>query len=142
MRPLILFGIILGAILLIMQLARYRLLFMLHSESLYTAFIALLCCAVGIWAGLSWRKNLQHRKATAPPIQEPLPGEGRTHHLSPREMEVLQLMAAGLSNQEIAEALFVSLNTIKTHGANIFAKLDVRWRTQAIQKAKSLGLLP
>ena len=62
--------------------------------------------------------------------------------LSKRELEVLQLIAEGLSNQEIAARLFVSLNTIKTHSSRIFEKLDVKRRTQAIEKAKRLNLIP
>ena len=62
-------------------------------------------------------------------------------NITPREYEVLQLIAQGLSNQEIAERLFLSLNTVKTHTSNVFSKLDVQRRTQAIQKAKELGLL-
>ena len=61
--------------------------------------------------------------------------------LSKRELEVLALMAQGLSNQEIAERLFVSLNTIKTHSSNVFTKLDVERRTQAVEKAKRLSLI-
>ena len=62
--------------------------------------------------------------------------------ISKRELEVLQLMAEGLSNAEIAGRLYVSLNTIKTHASNIFFKLDAGRRTQAIEKAKSLCLIP
>lgn len=62
--------------------------------------------------------------------------------ISKREHEVLELMAQGLSNKEIAEKLFVSLNTVKTHSANLFTKLDAKRRTQAIQKAKELSLIP
>ena len=62
--------------------------------------------------------------------------------ISSRELDVLQLMAQGLSNQEIAERLFVSLNTIKTHSSNLFFKLEVERRTQAIEKAKRLNLIP
>ena len=62
--------------------------------------------------------------------------------ISKREHEVLELMAKGLSNQEIADKLFVSLNTIKTHSSNLFLKLEVSRRTQAIKKAKELGLIP
>ncbi len=61
--------------------------------------------------------------------------------LSARELEVLQAMAEGLSNQEIAGRLFVSLNTIKTHSSNIFGKLDVRRRTQAIETARRLKII-
>jgi ATP/maltotriose-dependent transcriptional regulator MalT len=62
--------------------------------------------------------------------------------ISKREHEVLELMAKGLSNQEIADNLFVSLNTIKTHSSNLFIKLQVGRRTQAVQKGKELGLIP
>ena len=62
--------------------------------------------------------------------------------ISKREYDVLGLMAQGLSNQEIADTLFISLNTVKTHTANIFLKLDTKRRTQAIQKAKELRLIP
>jgi ATP/maltotriose-dependent transcriptional regulator MalT len=61
--------------------------------------------------------------------------------LSNREIEVLQLMAAGLSNQEIANQLYVSLNTVKTHSAKLFEKMDVKRRTQAIEKAKRLQII-
>ena len=62
--------------------------------------------------------------------------------ISKRELEVLTLMAKGLSNQEIATSLFVSLNTVKTHSAKLFEKLEVKRRTQAIETAKKLQLLP
>jgi len=61
--------------------------------------------------------------------------------ISRRELEVLNLMAAGLSNEEIAGKLFISLNTVKTHSVNIFMKLDVKRRTQAIEKAKRLNII-
>ena len=62
--------------------------------------------------------------------------------LSKRELEILDLMAQGHSNQEIASQLFVSLSTVKTHNQNLFEKLDVKRRTQAIEKAKRLNLIP
>jgi NarL family two-component system response regulator LiaR len=62
-------------------------------------------------------------------------------NLSKRELEVLQLMADGLSNQEIAERLFLSLNTIKTHSSKLFEKLEVDRRTQAVDKAKKLNII-
>jgi LuxR family maltose regulon positive regulatory protein len=62
--------------------------------------------------------------------------------LSEREVEVLQLIAEGLANQEVGSQLYLSLNTVKVHTRNIYSKLDVNSRTQAVAKAKSLGLLP
>jgi LuxR family maltose regulon positive regulatory protein len=67
--------------------------------------------------------------------------EGLMDPISEREMEVLHLIAAGLSNREIADKLFISLNTVKTHTKNINSKLDVKSRTQAVARAKELGLL-
>ena len=85
---------------------------------------------------LSGRMDSQVAEKPRGPLIQP-PPEAEAFY-----SEVLQLMAEGLSNQEIAGRLFVSLNTIKTHSANIFEKLDVRRRTQAVEKAKRLGLIP
>jgi NarL family two-component system response regulator LiaR len=63
-------------------------------------------------------------------------------NLSRRELEVLELMAEGLSNQEISTRLFVSLNTIKTHSSNLFDKMEVKRRTQAVEMAKRLCIIP
>jgi LuxR family maltose regulon positive regulatory protein len=73
------------------------------------------------------------QKITAPSLLEPL---------TEREIELLSLIAEGLSNQEIAQRLFISLPTVKWHTSNIYGKLGVRSRTQAIIRARSLGVLP
>lgn len=145
MRQIILYGIVLGLLLLSMQFFRYRLLFMQHAESMYTGVVALVCCAVGIWAGSKvahqWKKKPE---GSTEQVVSPLITPEKAladRNITPREYEVLQLIAQGLSNQEIAERLFLSLNTVKTHTSNVFSKLDVQRRTQAIQKAKELGLL-
>jgi LuxR family maltose regulon positive regulatory protein len=65
-----------------------------------------------------------------------------TIFLSARELEVLSLIAAGKSNQEIAEQLYLALNTVKRHASNIYDKLEVKKRTEAIAKARQLGLIP
>ncbi len=137
----------LGVSYLLIVYFQYRLLFVQHYESLYTGIIAALCCIAGIWAGVEITRKIQKKSETlplVPPEKDHLvPDPSNLNHLniSPREHEVLVLMAKGHSNQEIAEQLFLSLNTIKTHASNIFMKLDVQRRTQAIQKAKELGLL-
>jgi|SRR5579859_204029 len=81
--------------------------------------------------------------AAADGIAVPIPDEKELAKLglSQRELEVLQLIAEGLSNQEIAGRLYLSLNTVKTHSSRIFEKLDVRRRTQAVDKAKRLRLI-
>jgi LuxR family maltose regulon positive regulatory protein len=78
---------------------------------------------------------------TAPPVAKPAYVE-LVEPLSDREAEVLQLIAQGLTNREIASRLYLSLNTIKAHTRNIYGKLDVHSRTQAILRASTLGILP
>jgi LuxR family maltose regulon positive regulatory protein len=84
---------------------------------------------------------------TAEPAQASPPGtlapeSELIEPLSQRELEVLQLMAEGLTNPEIASSLFLALNTVKTHASNIYGKLGVHRRTQAVARARALGLLP
>jgi len=84
------------------------------------------------------RRIITARKARRPVERAP---SGLIEPLSARELEVLRLMAAGLSNREIADRLFISLNTVRTHTKNIHLKLDVHSRTQAASRARDLGLL-
>lgn len=109
------------------------------SAEIYIGAVAVLFTSLGIWAG---RKLTRTKVIVADPnfLLDPQ----RLDHLgiSKREYEVLELIAQGLSNQEIAEKLFVSLPTVKTHSSNLFLKLNVRRRTEAVKKAKELMLLP
>jgi two-component system, NarL family, response regulator LiaR len=148
MRQIILYGLILGALFLLLQYIQYRLLFLQHAESIYTGVVAAICCIAGIWAGVVLTRKFQKKAVPdLEQIQQVLPAFSSNEksilafNLSQRELEVLQLMADGLSNQQIADALFISLNTVKTHTSNVFSKLDVQRRTQAIQKAKALELI-
>jgi DNA-binding NarL/FixJ family response regulator len=142
MRQILLYGLILGLLLVFMQFIQYRLVFMQHSESVYTGLAAVVCCIAGIWGGhkiaSKWNGKQEQPARLAPAPDEKVLAD---LNITPRELEVLQLIAEGLSNQEIANRLFLSLNTVKTHTSNVFAKLDVQRRTQAIQKAKELGVL-
>ncbi|MBT1709706.1 response regulator transcription factor [Fulvivirgaceae bacterium PWU5] len=127
---------------LLLKLLEYQLFVHVLSLEFYLAVIAVLCTTLGVWAGI---RLTRQRKATAGPPSAIFQRNAKafeTNSLSKRELEVLELMARGLSNQEIADALFVSLNTVKTHAANLFVKLDVRRRTQAIERGKTLGLIP
>lgn len=107
-----------------------------YSTEIYIVLIALFFTVVGLWAGA----RLNQR-----PAQTPFE---RNHQaikylgISPREEEVLARLAEGLSNKEIARALDVSPNTVKTHLAKLYEKLDVARRTQAVTKAKELRLIP
>lgn len=147
MRQILLYGLVLGVLLLFMQYFKYRLVFIQHAESVYTGLVAAVCCVAGIWAGQKlaqrWGKKTEAVLVQPSVVNTIFPNEKSATEwgLTSREFEVLQCIAAGLSNQEIAEKLFLSLNTVKTHTSNLFAKLDVQRRTQAVQKAKELGII-
>ncbi|HNL37980.1 MAG TPA: response regulator transcription factor [Saprospiraceae bacterium] len=146
MKSALLYGIALGLLLVAMQFFRYRLLVYDHSTEAYVGLVALLFTLLGAWAGRKFFRSKKEEKPAADETAPVLPVQTNAQlvqqlGITPRELEVLQLIAQGLSNREIAEQLYVSLNTVKTHAANVFVKLDVQRRTQAIQKAKTLGLL-
>jgi NarL family two-component system response regulator LiaR len=140
------------AILLLLQLLQYKFVLVSHSFEIYVLSIALLFTGLGIWLALKLvkpkkeiqtiivEKNVYQKELTAEEL-EAMEHEKQKLGLSSREMEVLQLMAEGLSNQEIADRLFVSLPTVKTHSSKLFEKLDVKRRTQAIEKARHLKLI-
>ncbi|MCB9305819.1 MAG: response regulator transcription factor [Lewinellaceae bacterium] len=142
---ILMYGLVLGLLLAALQFFQYKLVVMEHADQLYIGLIAVLFTVVGIWAG----RKLTAKKTHPDPSRSngtgadlrPKPEILEHLGITPREMEVLELVAQGLSNQEIADRLFVSLNTVKTHASNVFGKLDAQRRTQAIQKAKELGLL-
>jgi ATP/maltotriose-dependent transcriptional regulator MalT len=111
-----------------------------HSEW-YAGAIALLFTIVGIWAGTTWRKKNKNAHVSEATLSNDNSKVISKLGITPRELDVLHLMALGHSNQEIADLLFVSLNTVKTHISNLLTKLGAERRTQAIQIAKQLGLL-
>ena len=135
---ILMYGLTLGLLLAALEVLQYKWIFLKNSTDLYVGIIAVLFLAVGLWAG----NKLYGKKGAA--RNEPFEvSEAAIAKLgiTPRELEVLQLMAQGHSNQQIAEQLFVSLNTVKTHISNVLSKLNAARRTQAIQKAKTLGLI-
>jgi len=139
-RIYIYYGIGLGILLVVLRLIEYQFLVRAHIFEIYGGLIALIFMGLGIWAGL----KLTKRKTTTVFVQTPVQfDENKIKDLgiSKREHEVLELIAKGLSNQEIADKLFVSLNTVKSHSARLFEKLEVNSRTKAIHKAKELGLI-
>ena len=141
-KTIFLYGLLMAALIWLLKYLDYRFLVRAISLEIYLGLVAALCTAFGIWLGL---KLTRPRAVVAPAVLEKaVPDSTRleTLGISPREYEVLELLAQGLSNQEIADALFVSLNTVKTHASNLFSKLEARRRTQAVQRAKALGILP
>lgn len=144
-RSILLYAVSLALLTVALRVLEYKLLILDHARELYIGAIAALFTGVGVWVGGSLRNRVRH----APLIGReslttfaPNPVALRRTGITVREMEVLQLVALGLSTREIADKLFVSISTVKTHTASIFQKLDARRRTQAVQKAKAAGLLP
>lgn len=139
------YGIILALLLFILRWLEIRFLILQHSFEIYAGAIALLFTALGVWLALKLskpkvvEKQIYMKVSTEFVFNEV---EFVKLGLSSRELEVLQLMAAGKSNQEIADHLFLSLNTIKTHSSKLFEKLEVKRRTQAIELGKKLALIP
>lgn len=130
-----------------LSLAQYRFLVVEHSVEAYVALVASLFAAVGIWLGRSLGRRGGAPAATAePPVPaaEFVRDEARLAALeiTPREFEILGLVAEGLSNREIGERLFVSENTVKTHCSRLFDKLGAKRRTQAIQIGRAERLIP
>ena len=110
---------------------------------IYVGAIAVLFTAVGIWAGLRLtRPKIIRQIVEAPAAFELDKTNLQKLGISRREYEVLELLAAGLSNQEIADKLFISMSTVKTHVSNVLAKLDASRRTEAIARAKKLRIIP
>lgn len=143
-RTILLYGLALGLLLASLQTVRYRLLLVDHSLELYLGLIAVVFAVVGLWLGRRVVVRQTETTATAP--LPPLDGAAlerslAQYRITQREYEVLQLIARGLSNQEIAAHMFVSLNTVKTHTSNLFSKLDAQRRTQAVERARALGLI-
>lgn len=144
-RTIILYGLGLALLMIALKSIEYRYMLRDLSTEFYVTLVALLFTSVGIWVGLKLRgkKVPLIEKGPSDEIEkEELKAQQLAETgISQREYEVLQLMAEGHTNQEIADQLFISLNTVKTHSSNLFAKLDVKRRTQAVQKGKELSLL-
>lgn len=143
-KQVILYGVLLGVVAAAMELLKFNLIVVENTFEVYALLVALLFGGVGIWVGIKlFTKNKQliviEGGGTPGLVDEE---KIKELGISKREYEVLGLIARGHTNQEVAELLFVSPNTVKTHLANIFAKLDVNRRTQAIQRAKDLNILP
>ena len=148
-KNIILYGSSLALLLLLLRWLEFRFLVLNHALDIYIGAIALIFTGLGIWLALKLAKPktqtiIVEKEVYVKPQEEFVLNEAELEKLaiSKRELEVLELMAKGMSNQEIAERLFVSLNTIKTHSGKIFEKLDVKRRTQAVEKAKRLSIIP
>ncbi len=160
-RHIIICGLIGGILITVLKWTEYRFLVIEHSVEIYGGLTALTFALLGIWLGVRLTRSPD-------PVAEPIPAPSEipapthphpvsfvpkvpflpdTHRrdrlgITRRELEILELIAQGMSNREIAGKLFVSENTVKTHCSRAFDKLGARRRTQAVQLGKELGLLP
>ena len=143
----LLYGLVGGVLIAALKAIEYRWLIVQHSIEIYGGIVALVFAVVGIWLGRRLtreRKTVVVREVLVPAPAEFIRDQARLESLgiTPRELEILELIAQGLSNKEIAERVFVSENTVKTHSSRVFDKLGARRRTQAVQLGKELRLIP
>ena len=156
-RDILLYGLCGGVLIAVLKLTEYRFLVVEHSVEIYVGLVAALFAGLGIWLGLTLTRKkpatgeipaqaeIQTAEAQTKDRPEPfVADETRLRQLgiTARELEILGLIAAGLSNREIAARLFVSENTVKTHSSRLFDKLGAKRRTQAVQIGKTARLIP
>jgi DNA-binding CsgD family transcriptional regulator len=146
-RHVLIFGTVGGLLIAVLQWSEYRFVVIEHSVQIYAGLVAVTFAAVGMWLGrrlMAGRERVVVREVSVARADEFVADERRRAELAitPREMEILRLVAEGMSNREIAERLFVSENTVKTHCSRAFDKLGAKRRTQAVQRGKAMGLLP
>jgi len=146
-KHVLLYGLLCGVLIVALRLIEFRWLVVEHSLEIYGGLVAALFAGLGIWLGL---KLTRHKETVlVKEVMVPAPvGFVRDEQklealgITPRELEILELIAQGLSNKEIAARVFVSENTVKTHSSRVFDKLGARRRTQAVQLGKELRLIP
>src|SRR6185436_9934115 len=136
LRTILVYGAVLAAGTFVLEWLQFRLLVRTHAVEAYVVLVAAAFLGLGVWLGA----KLFRRVPAAPFVPNTRVQE--TLGISGRELEVLGLLAAGGSNKEIARRLEVSPNTVKTHLTKLFTKLEARRRTEAIQKARELGMIP
>lgn len=146
-KHILIYGLCGGLLIVLLKIVEYRFLVIEHSVEIYGGLIALLFAALGIWLGLKLTRKTE--TIVVKEVLLPAPAtftlnETRLRELgiTRRELEILELIAGGFSNREIAEKLFVSENTVKTHSSRLFDKLSAKRRTQAVQLGKESGLIP
>lgn len=154
-KTVLLYGVLGGLLIALLKVVEFRWLVLEHSLQIYGGLVAAIFSALGIWLGLKLTRTrevvVERPVEVRVEVEVPVPApavfvrdEARLAALgiTPRELQILEAMAQGLSNGEIAARLHVSENTVKTHAARLFDKLSARRRTQAVQLAKEARLIP
>ena len=146
-RHVLIYGLIGGILIALLKWTEYRFLVIEHSIEIYGGLTAATFAVLGIWLGLKLTRTKERVvvKEVLVPAGEPFVPDDRKREklgITRREFEILELIAQGMSNREIAGKLYVSENTVKTHSSRVFDKLGAKRRTQAVQIGKEFGLLP
>jgi DNA-binding CsgD family transcriptional regulator len=146
-KTVLLYGLLGGVLIAALKLVEYRWLVVEHSLEIYGGLVAAVFASVGIWLGHRLTRRTETVVVREVVVEAPagfVRDQSRVESLgiTPRELEILELIAAGLSNKEIAARVFVSENTVKTHSSRVFDKLGAQRRTQAVQRGRELRLIP
>lgn len=146
-RQIVLWGAAGGLLIALLKLIEYKHFVHEYPSEMYGGLVALIFTVVGIYLGLKWTRAKHVVVIKEVPVRIGGPfvlneAKLRELGLTPREHEILGLIAQGLSNREIGEKLFVSENTVKTHSSRLFEKMQVNRRVQAVQRAREAGLIP
>ncbi len=147
-RHIILYGLVLAILVFVLKWLQWKFLIVNNAIDIYIGLVAVFFTVLGIWVATQLVKPKVQTVIVEKEVFVAQPEEFTINetelkklNLSSREYEVLQLLAKGYSNTDIAESLFLSLSTIKTHVSNLYLKMDVKSRTQAIDKAKRLKII-
>ena len=147
MKRVVFYGLAGGVLLALLKLIEYKHFVQAYPSEIYGGLVAVIFSALGVYFGLRWARSRE--VVVVKEVRVPQGGpfvldadKLKELGITPREHEILGLIAEGLSNGEIGERLFVSENTVKTHSSRLFAKLGVKRRVQAVLKGRELGLIP
>lgn len=146
-RHALIYGLIGGLLIAVLKWTEYHFLVIEHSIEIYGGLTAATFAVLGIWLGIKLtgtKERVVVKEVLVPAGELFVPDQRKREDLgiTPREFEILELIAQGMSNREIAGKLYVSENTVKTHSSRVFDKLGAKRRTQAVQLGKEFGLLP
>jgi DNA-binding CsgD family transcriptional regulator len=146
-KRIVFYGLAGGVLLVLLKLIEYKHFVQAYPSEIYGGLVAVIFSALGVYFGLRWARSREVVVVKEVPVPQGGPfvldaEKLKELGITPREHEILGLIAEGLSNAEIGERLFVSENTVKTHSSRLFAKLGVNRRVQAVLKGRALGLIP
>ena len=147
-RQILLYGVALAILVFVLKWLQWKFLIVDHAVDIYVGLIAVFFTALGVWVSTQVTKPKTEKVIVEKQVFVTSPEEAGINqaeleklNLTKREYEVLQLLAKGHSNADIAGALFLSLSTVKTHVSNLYRKMDIKRRAQAVEMAKRLRIV-